>query len=379
MKFYLNYNAFLEVLTARKSLTTRTSFKVLDGNIDVVATEEDNCVSFKFTDLDNTVVLTYDMPKFALVLEGGRALVQFKDIVKTAQKCKWKDGEAHYALFDSEDGALTTSLGGRWQPKIGDITEFPDLDTAPDKKRGAYTIVRTKDLVTAAVCASRDEVRKDFTGVLVDETGGLCATDGHRLFHWDGSRRECGDVAWRGIIARNTIALLDKIYGANDLLSIEPTDDGSKVVISTDSNRPVRVIAQLVNGVFPDFTKVVPTKLDNHRRIANPTELLKRLRLEAKVVNKTGTMCVRPDGEVIKALPNDGGRQSIGRLFEPAEGTNPTQIAVNINYLADAIQQLVDATGTDVVVWEWVDEDMPTVLRAENTSTPTAVVMPMQW
>lgn len=376
MKFYLNYNAFLEVLTARKSLTTRTSFKVLDGNIDVVATEEDNCVSFKFTDLDNTVVLTYDMPKFALVLEGGRALIQFKDIVKTAQKCKWKDGEAHYALFDSEDGALTTSLGGRWQPKLGDITEFPDLDTAPDKKRGAYTLIRTKDLVTTAVCASRDEVRKDFTGVLVDETGGLCATDGHRLFHWDGSRRECGDTQWRGIIARNTIALLDKLYGANDLLTIEPTDDGSKVVISTDSNRPVRVIAQLVNGQFPDFTKVVPTKLDNRRRITNPTDLLKRLRLEAKAIAKTGTMLVKPDGEVIKALPESGGRLSIGKLFEPAEGT---QIAVNINYLADAIQQLVDATEADTLVWEWVDEDMPTVLRAENTSTPTAVVMPMQW
>ena len=377
MKFYLNYNCFLEVLTARKSLTTRTSFKVLDGNIDVVATEEDNCVSFKFTDLDNTVVLTYDMPKFALVLEGGRALIQFKDIVKTAQKCKWKDGEQHYALFDG--GYLTTSLGGRWQPKLGDITEFPDLDPAPDKKRGAYTIVRTKDLVTAAVCASKDETRKDFTGVLVDETGGLCATDGHRLFHWEGSRRERGDVAWSGIISRATIALLGKLYDSNDMLNIEPTDDGTKVVISTDSNRPVRVIAQLVKGQFPDFTKVIPNKLDNRRRIVNPGELLKRLRLEAKVVNKTGTMLVRPDGEVIKALP-DGGKQSIGRLFEPAEGTTPTQIAVNINYLTDAIQQLMDAgEGADTLIWEWADEDMPTVLRAKNTSTPTAVVMPMQW
>lgn len=377
MKFYLNYNCFLEVLTARKSLTTRSSFNVLNGNIDVVATEEDNCVSFKFTDLDNTVVLTYDMPKFALVLEGGRALVQFKDIVKTAQKCKWKDGEANYALFDG--GCLTTSLGGRWQPKLGDITEFPDLDPAPDKKRGAYTIVRTKDLVTAAVCASKDEVRKDFTGVLVDETGGLCATDGHRLFHWDGARRECGDVAWSGIISRATIALLDKLYGANNILTIEPTDDGRKVVISTDSNRPVRVIAQLVNGQFPDFTKVVPNTLDNRRRIVNPGELVKRLRLEAKAIAKTGAMLVRPDGEVIKVLPDNGGRLSIGTLFEPAERTEASCVAVNINYLADAIQQLIDATGADTLVWEWVDEDMPTVLRAENTSTPTAVVMPMQW
>lgn len=377
MKFYLNYNAFLTVLAARKSLTVgRTSFGVLKGNIDVVATEEDNCVSFKFTDLDNVVSLTYDMPKFALVLEGGRALVQFQDIVKTAQKCKWKDGEAHYALFDG--GTVTTSLGGQWQPKIGDLSEYPDLDIAPDRKRGAYTVIRAKDLVTAAICASEDKTRQEFAGVLVDETGGLCATDGHRLFHWEGYRRERGDIAWSGIISRTTIALLGKLYEPDDLLNIEPTDDGTRVVISTDSNRPVRVIARLVNGQFPDFTKVVPTKLDNRRRITNPGELLKRLRLEAKVVSKTGAMLVRPDGEVIKSLP-DGGRQSLGRLFEAAEGTDPTQIALSVHYLADAIQQLLDATGADTLVWEWVDEDMPTVLRAENTTSPTAVVMPMQW
>lgn len=378
MKFYLNYNVFLTVVAARKSLTTRSSFGVLNGNIDVIATEDDNTVYFKFTDLDNTVVFTYDMSKFALVLEGGRALVQFKDIVKTAQKCKWKDGEAHYALFDG--GTVTTSLGGRWQPKIGDLSEYPDLDIAPDKKRGAYTLIRAKDLVTAAICASKDEIRKEFMGVLVDETGGLCATDGHRLFHWDGSRRERGDIAWSGIISRNTIALLGKLYDPDDLLNIEPTDDGTKVVISTDSNRPVRVIAQLINGQFPDFTKVVPKTLDNRRRITNPGELLKRLRLEAKVVSKTGAILVRQDGETIKSLPNDGGKADIGKLFEPAEGTDPTQIAVNINYLADAIQQLLDAgEGSDSLIWEWVDEDMPTVLRAENTSTPSAVVMPMQW
>lgn len=378
MKFYLNYNAFLTIVAARKALMTRTSFEILNGNIDVIAMEDDNAVTFKFTDLDNTVVLTYDGRGDVLVLEGGRALIQFKDIVKTAQKCKWKDGEANYVLFDGN--TVTTSLGGRWQPKIGDLSEFPDLNVAPDRKRGAYTVVRTKDLVTAAVCASKDEVRKDFTGVLVDETGGLCATDGHRLFHWDGARRKRGDVAWRGIISRATIALLGKLYDSNDLLTIEPTDDGTKVVISTDNNRAVRVIACLVKGEFPDFTKVVPTRLDNNRRIVNPGELLKRLRLEAKVVSKNGTMCVRQDGEAIKLLP-DGGRQSLGRLFEPATPTgNETDIAVNINYLADAIQQLMDAgEGNDSLIWEWVDEDMPTVLRAENTSTPTAVVMPMQW
>lgn len=377
MKFYLNYNRFLEIVAARKALTTRTSFKILDGNIDVIAAEDDNAVTFKFTDLDNTVVLTYDGRGDVLVLEPGRALIQFKDIVKTAQKCKWKDGEANYVLFDGN--TVTTSLGGRWQPKIGDLSEFPEINIAPDRKRGAYTVVRTKDLVTAAVCASKDDVRKDFTGVLVDETGGLCATDGHRLFHWDGARRERGDVAWRGIISRATIALLGKLYDSNDLLTIEPTDDGTKVVISTDNNRPVRVIAYLVKGEFPDFTKVVPTRLDNNRRIVNPGELLKRLRLEAKVVSKSGTMCVRPDGEAIKVLP-DHEKQSLGRLFEPATPTgNETYIAVNIHYLADAIQQLLDATGADTLIWEWVDEDMPTVLRAEHTSTPTAVVMPMQW
>ena len=374
MKFYLNYNCFLEVIMARTAMTTRTNFEILNGNIDVVATEGDNAVQFRFTDLDDTVILTYNEPRYALVLESGRAIVCFKDILKTAQKCKWKDGIQNYALFDDRD--ITTSLGGRWQPKLYDILEYPEINTDPQLERSACTLIRAKDLAVTAVCASKDETRKEFTGVLVDETGGLCATDGHRLFHWDGSRRECGKTPWHGIISRGTIAMLGKLYESSDILNIEPTDDGAKVVISTDSNPSVRVIAKLVNGQFPDLTKVVPNKLDNSRRIDNPTELVKRLRLEAKVVSKSGTMCVKADGETIKTLPS-GGKLPIGKLFEPAEGTG--DIAVNINYIADAIQQLVDATGADTLVWEWTDADSPTVLRAEDTSTPTAVVMPMQW
>lgn len=376
MKFYLNYNAFLTVVKARKSLTSRSSFGVINSSVDVNAVEETQTVTLRFTDLDNTMTLEYDTPSDVCVLEGGRAIVEFKDILKTAQKCKWKDGQENYVLFDGDD-SLTSSLGGRWKPKLYDVSEYPDLPV-PTPNDGEFVRLRPLELTVAAVCVSKDETRKEFMGVLFDETGGLCATDGHRLFHWDGGRRERGRLEWSAIMRRSTIDLIGKVYDKNDTLTVARVG-GGRFVVTSEQQPNVTLVALAINGQFPDFTKVVPDKLDNHRRIANPTELLKRLRLEAKVVSKSGTMCVRPDGEVIKALPNDGGRQSIGRLFETAEGTTPTLIAVNIHYLADAIQQLVDATDADTLVWEWVDEDMPTVLRADNTSTPTAVVMPMQW
>lgn len=376
MKFYLNYNAFLTIVKARKSLTTRSSFGVINTSIDVSADEETQTATFRFTDLDNTVTLEYNTPNDVCVLEGGRQIVEFKDILKTAQKCKWKDGEGHYALFD--DGTLSSSIGGRWKPKVYDVTEYPDLPI-PTPNEGEFVRLQARELTTVAVCTSKDETRKEFMGVLINETGGLCATDGHRLFHWDGGRRERGRLEWRAIMRRSTIDLIGKVYDNDDTLTVARVG-GGRFVITSEQQPNVTLVALPVNGDFPDFTKVVPTKLDNRRRIVNPTELLKRLRLEAKVVSKTGAMLVRPDGEAIKSLPNNDGRQSIGRLFEPAERTgNETQIAVNIHYLADAIQQLVDATGADVLIWEWVDEDMPTVLRAEDTSTPTAVVMPMQW
>ena len=375
MKFYLNYNAFLTVVKARKSLTCRSSFGVINTSIDVTADEETQTATFRFTDLDNTMTLTFDTPNDVCVLEGGRRIVEFKDVVKTAQKCKWKDGEEQYVLF--EDDSLTSSLGGCWKPKVYDVTEYPDLPI-PTPNDGEFVRLHTLELTVTSVCVSKDETRKEFLGVLIDETGGLCATDGHRLFHWDGARREHGRLEWRAIMRRSTIDLIGKVYDKTDTLTVARVG-GGRFVITSEQRPNVTLVALPINSDFPDFTKVVPDKFDNRRRITNPTELLKRLRLEAKVISKTGTMCVRPDGETMKALPDNGGRQSIGRLFETAEGTEPTPIAVNINYLADAIQQLVDATGTDMVIWEWVDEDMPTVLRAENTSTPTAVVMPMQW
>lgn len=376
MKFYLNYNAFLAVIKARKSITSRSSFAVINTSIDVTADEETQAATFRFTDLDNTMTLEYDTPNNVCVLEGGRAIVEFKDILKTAQKCKWKDGEENYVLFD--DGSLSSSLGGRWKPKVYDVTEYPDLPV-PTPNDGEFVRLQARELTTVAVCTSKDETRKEFMGVLIDETGGLCATDGHRLFHWDGGRRERGRLEWRAIMHRSTIDLIGKVYDNDDTLTVARVG-GGRFVISSEQQPHITLVALAINGDFPDFSKVVPRTFDNRRRINNPGELVKRLRLEAKVIAKTGTMLVRPDGEVIKALPDNGGRQSIGRLFEPAEPTGKeTQIALNINYIADAIQQLVDATGADTLVWEWVDEDMPAVMRAENTSTPTAVVMPMQW
>lgn len=376
MKFYLNYNAFLTAIKARKSLTSRSSFGVINSSIDVNADEETQTVTLRFTDLDNTMTLEYDTPSDVCVLEGGRRIVEFKDICKTAQKCKWKDAQENYVLFD--DDSLTSSLGGRWKPKLYDVSEYPDLPV-PTPNDGEFVRVRTLDLTTTAVCASKDDTRKEFMGVLIDETGGLCATDGHRLFHWDGLRRERGRLEWRAIMRRSTIDLIGKVYDETDTLTVARVG-GGRLLITSEQQPNVTLVALPIDGGFPDFTKVVPNRLDNRRRINNPTELLKRLRLEAKVVSKSGTICVKPDGEVIKALPDNDGRQSIGRLFEAAERTgNETQIAFNIHYLADAIQQLLDATGTDVVIWEWVDEDIPMVLRAENTSTPTVVVMPMQW
>lgn len=380
MKFYLNYNAFLTILAARKSLTSRSSFDVINTSIDVTAYEETQAVVFRFTNLDNAVTIEYDTQNDVCVLEGGRRIIDFKDVIKTAQKCRPKEGEGHYVLFASEEDGetITSSLGGRWAPKLYDVTEYPDLPI-PEPNDGTFVRMRPYELTVTALCTSKDETRKEFTGVYIDETGGLCATDGHRLFHWDGCRRERGTEGWHAIMRRNTIDLIGKVYDRNDNLTVALVGGG--LLLVTSEQRPnVTIVAHTIEGDFPDFTKVVPSTLDNRRRVVNPGELLKRLRLEAKVVAKTGTMLVRPDGEVIKAMPTVGEKQSIGRLFEPAERTGKeTQIAMNINYLADAIQQLVDATGADTLVWEWVDEDMPMVLRAEDTTTPTAVVMPMQW
>ncbi len=380
MKFYLNYNRFLTILAARKSLMSRSSFGVINTSIDVTADEETQAVTFRFTDLDNTVTMEFDTPNDVCVLESGRRIIDFKDVVKTAQKCRPKEGEGHYVLFASEEDGetITSSLGGRWVPKLYDVTEYPDLPI-PTPNEGTFVRLRSYELTVTAVCTSKDETRMEFTGVLIDETGGICATDGHRLFHWDGWRRERGTEGWHAIMRRSTIDLIGKLYDRNDTLTVALVG-GGRLLVTSEQQPNVTIVACTVAGDFPDFTKVVPTTHDNRRRIVNPGELVKRLRLEAKAIAKTGATLVRPDGEVIKAMPTVGEKQSIGRLFEPAERTGKeTQIAMNINYLADAIQQIADATGADVLTWEWMDEDMPMVLRAENTITPTAIVMPMQW
>lgn len=101
-------------------------------------------------------------------------------------------------------------------------------------------------LRAALICASTEKVRYYLNGVYVDPEGFLVSTDGHRAFV---GKIDLTDVpAFDGwIIPRDVIKRAITGYKAHDIV-ISPTRTGD-------------IACQPIDGVFPDWRRVVPSEL----------------------------------------------------------------------------------------------------------------------
>lgn len=115
--------------------------------------------------------------------------------------------------------------------------------------------VPTAMLKAALICASTEKVRYYLNGVYVDPKGFLVSLDGARMF--------CGKIDLEGvpefdgwIICRDTIKRALTGYKAATI-TISPNCVGS-------------ILCQPIDGIFPDWWRVVPTELSGVTAQFNP-------------------------------------------------------------------------------------------------------------
>ena len=110
-------------------------------------------------------------------------------------------------------------------------------------------------------CISREETRYYLNGVYLHrkpyaETLRSVATDGHRLAVIDGSTPwpDVAGTIWPRNLINTLLSVLDA--RSNEPLHIAVMADQPRATITTG---PVRIEAKLIEGTFPDYTRVIPT------------------------------------------------------------------------------------------------------------------------
>ena len=283
------------------------------------------------------------------------------------------------AIRSLENNWIEVSAGRARFKIVGlDPKDFPILP-APGSEQDRNTFVVSTAMLREAIdltafAVSVDEARMNLCGLYIErpEAGKLrvVATDGHRL----GMITRAVDGAGAGggiIIPRKGVIEISKVMEAGD----EPITLAIQGGLVHATRGAVELSMRLVEGEFPDYNQVVPSKSERHLAIG-VEPLLAGLR-RVSIVSSERTRGVKlemEDGRLELSSINPDLGEATEELAVEYEGT-PFSIGFNASYLIDVLAVLPPSAQVSI---GFNDDVSPAVVRHEGDPDYLYVVMPMR-
>jgi DNA polymerase III subunit beta len=219
---------------------------------------------------------------------------------------------------------------------------------------------------------AQQDIRYYLNGLLVlveDRQLRLVATDGHRLAYAamglpvDLPRLEV-------IVPRKTVLELSKL--------LEDSDDEVKIELSATQAAfafgSVELVSKLVDGKFPDYTRVIPTQHKN--RLTLEREVLRQSLQRAAILSNEkfrGVRWVLSDGS-LKIVSSNAEQEEAQEELEVNYGGDALDIGFNVNYLLDVLNNVQAAD----VECHFGDAASSALLQFPSEPEFKYVVMPMR-
>jgi DNA polymerase-3 subunit beta len=235
---------------------------------------------------------------------------------------------------------------------------------------GQKSLRRLLGLVQYAM--AQQDIRYYLNGLLmvVEDRGlKLVATDGHRLafaslmLEADLPRQEV-------IVPRKTVLELSKL--------LAETDDEVKIELSSTqaafSFGSVELVSKLVDGKFPDYTRVIPTQHKNKLQIER--EPLRQALLRAAILSNEkfrGVRWVLADGS-LKIVSSNAEQEEAHEELEVKYSGDALDIGFNVNYLLDVLNNV---SGNEIEC-AFGDSSSSALISYSSEKDFKYVVMPMR-
>jgi DNA polymerase-3 subunit beta len=369
MKATIERATLLKSLGHVQSVVERRNTIPILSNVLIEATG-DGTIRLMATDLDLQIVEGVQ----AQVERAGATTVSAHTLFDIARKLP----EGSQVLIDAADGKMLVQAGrARFNLQTLPRDDFPMIaeGALPTSfELPAQTLIQIIDKTRFAI--STEETRYYLNGIFfhvsedAERVLKAAATDGHRLARVtvacpDGAEGMPGIIVPRKCIGELR-KLLDEVEGSVRI-DLSPTKIrfglGNAVLTS-----------KLIDGTFPDYSRVIPTANDKLLRI-DPRSF-------EDGVDRVATIATEKTRAVKMALDADRITLSVtspenGTAAEEVPGSYaaaPFEIGFNARYLMDILGQ-VDG---DIVELHLADAAAPTLIRENDKSAALYVLMPMR-
>ena len=373
MKATIERSVLLKSLGHVQSVVERRNTIPILSNVLIEARASDSegggGIRLMATDLDLQILETID----AQVEQAGATTISAHTLFDIARKLP----EGSQVSLAAAEGKMAVNAGrARFNLSTLPRDDFPVIAEGelPTKfELPAATLRQIIDKTRFAI--STEETRYYLNGIFLhvdvaDDALKAAATDGHRLARVTVAKPDGADGMPDIIVPRKCVAELRKL--------LDEVDGTVEVSLSATKIRFVLghavLTSKLIDGTFPDYTRVIPTGNDKILRI-DPKSFMEG-------VDRVATIASEKTRAVKMALDKDKITLSVtspenGTASEEVPGeysASGFEIGFNARYLMDILAQVEG----DMIEVHLADAAAPTLLRESDKSAALYVLMPMR-
>lgn len=371
MEFTIEKDVFVKALQKIQGIVEKRNTMPILSNVLIEASE--NSLTLIATDLEVGMKSSYP----AKVIEEGRITLSAKKLYEIIRELP----EEQVRLSTKSNDWVEIVCGKAKFSIVGlspnEFPFFPKIDETGFITLDSNTLARMIEQTSYAIC--HDETKYNLNGILfkisANEDGNsliMVATDGHRLSVAE-HKIEGTDfiIQEKGVIFPKKGIIELKKMSDEEVSGIRlGFIDNSVAIIKGNTT----VVMRLVDGEFPDYTRVVP--VGNNREIKIKKEIflhsLKRMAILSSEKFKGIKFEITNDSmEISSSNPE------LGEAREELEiEYNGEKIVTRFNarYLIDVLNIITE----DEVVLLLRDEMSPAILKQAGSDELMAVIMPMR-
>ncbi len=369
MKATIERATLLKSLGHVQSVVERRNTIPILSNV-LIEANSDGTIRLMATDLDLQINESVE----AQVETPGATTVSAHTLFDIARKLP----EGSQVSLAAADGKMAVNAGrARFNLQTLPRDDFPVIAEGELPTRFELPAATLKDIIDKTRFAiSTEETRYYLNGIFWHVTDDAqpvlkaAATDGHRLARVTIARPDGASGMPDIIIPRKCIGelrkLLDEIDG-----SVEVSLSASKIRFGLGT---AVLTSKLIDGTFPDYSRVIPTGNDKILRI-DPKSFMEG-------VDRVSTIASEKTRAVKMALEADKITLSVtspenGTAAEEVSGdykSDGFEIGFNARYLMDILAQVEG----DTVEVHLADAAAPTLIRENDKASALYVLMPMR-
>jgi DNA polymerase III subunit beta len=371
MEFSIAKDTFLKALQRVQGIIENRKTMPILANVLIDASSDH--VDIIATDLEVGMKSSYN----ARVTKEGKITVSAKKLYEIIKELP--EEEIHFST--RENDWVDLRCGKAHFNLVGLASEefpfFPSVTDSTFLTLDGIILRKMIEMTSYAIC--HDETKYNLNGIFIKaiEEGDITilrmvATDGHRL-----ALAEQEITAVTAVDLKNGVIFPKK--GIFELKKMTEADDNQVMISFLDNNAVLKkqdsiVLMRLVDGYFPDYTRVLP--VDNDKTVTiNREDFFHSLRRMAILSSEKfkGIMMELKNGvmEISASNPELGeARESLEVHYEGPE----LSIRFNARYLLDALSVMSE----EAVDLELKDELSPAILKPHQTKGFLSVIMPMR-